>query len=236
MTHQLPAVVLYSHLSHVSAQEHLRSLWSLSIILNSFWLFGDSHDFRCNSAPGAGHKPCPLRRGAVGPLRITLFGCSAPDLPRPAGPDAGPLSPSAAAPSSRIGAYRTETFFVGSACFARISAYHVVAHFERRLLSRLREELRRVPLLLRIPMPVGFRVVGAARGAQVCLSLLCISCLSKYLTCAYLSEATMTLGIAPLLLLKRQLPRFDPAQHCFASTWTQYHHAWKRTGIDRTHA
>ncbi len=95
----------------------------------------------CSSAPGVGHKPPVARRGAVGPLRITLFGCPAPDLPRPGGPAVGPRSPSAASPSSRIGLYRTDNFCVGSACFARISAYHAVAHFERRLLSRLREEL-----------------------------------------------------------------------------------------------
>ena len=92
---------------------------------------------------GSGSELALARRGAIGPLRITLFGCPAADLPRPGGPAVGPLSPSAASPGSRVGLYRTETFFVGSACFARISAYHAVAHFERRLLSRLREELRR---------------------------------------------------------------------------------------------
>ena len=77
------------------------------------------------------------------PKRITLSGCPMPPLPVPGGPPAGPLSPGAS--GSQIGVHRTETFFVGGSCFARIAAYHAVAHFERRLLSRLREELRYIP-------------------------------------------------------------------------------------------
>jgi len=101
--------------------------------------------------------PAPARRSW--PARITFSGRPAPPPPAPGAPPPGPLSPGGRARAGPPGGGappHLEHFFVGSTCFARIAAFHALAHFERRLLCRLREELRRAPALPATTVPGAF--------------------------------------------------------------------------------